>query len=160
MIVKASTLTDENGFYSLFVEPGDYNVVAFRSDRFPVFEKVTVSSGQVRSPENNNAINFKLATSPDNGWIVGSVTIPVADTLAQYATLSFRQDADCTTCEPDEKIEIKSINVLNLQPFNPDPPDPLPAGQYSLVASTFGYDTETYSITLAPGGTETVPISF
>ena len=160
VIVKASTLTDENGFYSLFVEPGDYNIVAFRSDRNPVFEKVTVSSGQVRSSENNNAINFELTISSDNGWIVGSVTIPGADTSDQYATLSFRQDADCTDCEPDEKVEIKSLNVLNLQAFNPAPSDPQPAGQYSLVASSFGYSTEIYNITLESEETVTVPISF
>lgn len=160
VIVTASTLTDENGFYSLFVEPGDYNIVAFRSDRNPVFEKVPVLSGQVRSSENGNAIDFELKTSSNNGWIVGSVTIPGADTSEQYATLSFRQDADCTACETDEKIEIKSLNVLNSQAFNPDPSDPLPVGQYSLVASTFGYDTETYSITLGSGKTETVPVSF
>ena len=41
--VVASTITDENGFYSLFVEPGAYNIVAFRSDRMPAFEKVTTT---------------------------------------------------------------------------------------------------------------------
>ena len=160
VIVKASTLTDENGFYSLFVEPGIYNVVAFRSDRNPVFEKVTVSSGQERSFENGDAINFELKTSSDNGWIVGSVTIPGADASEQYATLSFRQDAECTDCEPDEKIEMKVLNVLNSQAFNPDPSDPLPAGKYRLVASSFGYSTEIYNITIESEETETVPISF
>ena len=114
MIVTASTLTDENGFYSLFVEPGDYNIVAFRSDKNPVFEKVTVLSGQVLAPENGNAVNFGLTTSSENGWIVGTVTIPGADTSEQYATLSFRQNAECTACEPDEKIEIKVIECFEL----------------------------------------------
>jgi len=160
VIVKASTLTDENGFYSLFVEPGDYNIVAFRSDKNPVFEKVTVLSGQVLAPENGNAVNFGLTTSSENGWIVGTVTIPGADTSEQYATLSFRQNAKCSACEPDEKVEIKVLNVLNGQAFNPEPPDPLPAGDYSLVASSFGYSTETYSVGLEAGEEEEVPVVF
>jgi len=160
VIVTASTLTDENGFYSLFVEPGDYNIVAFRSDKNPVFEKVTVLSGQVLAPENGNAVNFGLTTSSENGWIVGTVTIPGADTSEQYATLSFRQDADCTDCEPDEKIEIKSLNILNSQAFNPAPSDPLPVGQYDLVASSFGYSTKTYSVGLEADEEEEVPVVF
>jgi hypothetical protein len=160
VIVTASTLTDENGFYSLFVEPGDYNIVASRSDKNPVFDKVTVLSGQALAAENGNAINFGLTTSSENGWIVGTVTIPGAENSEQYATLSFRQDADCTECELDEKIEIKSLNILNSQAFNPDPSNPLPTGQYSLVASTFGYDTETYSVGLEADEEEEVPVVF
>jgi hypothetical protein len=160
VIVTASTLTDENGFYSLFVEPGDYNIVASRSDKNPVFEKVTVLSGQVLAAENGDAVNFGLTTSSENGSIVGTVTIPGADTSEQYATLSFRQDADCIGCEPNEKIEIKSLNVLNSQAFNPKPSNPLPTGQYSIVASTFGNDTETYSVELEADEEEEVPVVF
>jgi hypothetical protein len=56
--------------------------------------------------------------------------------------------------------EIRSLNVLNSQAFNPDPSDPLPAGEYRLVASSFGYSTGIYYITIASEETETVPISF
>ncbi len=160
VIVRTSTLTNENGFYSLFVEPGAYTIVAFRSDMNPVFEKVTAIAGQVLAPENGNPVNFELTASSEYGWIVGTVTVPGANDSEQYATLSFRQDADCTECDQDEKIEIKSLNVLNTQPFNPEPSAPLPAGDYSLVASSFGYNTETYSIILEPEETENVPISF
>ena len=158
--VVASTITDENGFYSLFVEPGAYNIVAFRSDRVPAFEKVTTTIGQVLAPDNGNGVNFELVTSSENGWIVGTVTINEAGTEEQYATLSFRQDADCPDCEQDEKIEIKSLNVLNGQAYNPDPSHSLPAGQYTLVASSYGYSTIDSNIALVDGATEEVSVGF
>ncbi len=158
--VVASTITDENGFYSLFVEPGAYNIVAFRSDRMPAFEKVTTTTGQVLSPDNGNGVNFELVTSSENGWIVGTVTINGASIEEQYATLSFRQDADCPECEQDEKIEIRSLNVLNTQAFNPAPSNPLPVGQYTLVASSYGYSTLDYEISLGDGETKDVPVDF
>ena len=158
--VVASTITDENGFYSLFVEPGAYNIVAFRSDRIPAFEKVTTTIGQVLAPDNGNGVNFDLVTSSENGWIVGTVTINEAGTEEHYATLSFRQGADCPDCEQDEKIEIKSLNVLNGQEFNLDPSNSLPAGQYTLVASSYGYSTLNSNIALVDGATEEVSVGF
>ncbi len=158
--VVASTITDENGFYSLFVEPGAYNIVAFRSDRMPAFEKVTTTTGQVLSPDNGNGVSFELVTSSENGWIVGTVTINGASIEEQYATLSFRQDADCPECEQDEKIEIRSLNVLNTKVFNPAPSNPLPVGQYTLVASSYGYSTLDYEISLGDGETKDVPVDF
>jgi hypothetical protein len=155
--VAAATLTDENGYYSLFVKPGAYNIVAFRSDKMPAFEKVTTAVGQVLAPDNGNGVNFELETSLENGWIVGTVTISGASTEEQCATLSFRQ-AVCTGC--DEKIEIKSLNILNGQAFNPDPSNPLPAGDYTLVASSFGYSTSVYEISFADGETKDVPVDF
>jgi hypothetical protein len=159
VIVTASTLTDENGFYSLFVEPGAYNIVAFRSDKAPAFEKVTTATGDVFSVENGSAVNLELKTSSENGWIVGSVTITGEDTSEHFATLSFRQNT-CTGCDSVEKIEIKSLNVLDTQAFNPAPSNPLPAGQYSLVASSYGYSTLNYDINLEDGATEDVSVDF
>jgi hypothetical protein len=156
--VVASTITDENGFYSLFVEPGAYNIVAFRSDRVPAFEKVTTTTGQVLAPDNGNGVNFELVTSTENGRIVGTVTITETSIEEQYATLSIRQ-AVCADC--DEKIEIKSLNVLDGQAFNPDPSNPLPAGDYVLVASSYGYSTLNYEdMNLGDGETKNISVDF
>jgi hypothetical protein len=154
VIVKASTLTDVDGYYSLFVEPGENNFVAFRSDRIPVFEKLTTVAGQVHVLD-----DISLTTSSLNGWIKGTVTISGAGT-EQYATLSLRQDVDCNSCDPEEKIEIKALNVMNTYNFNPEPPAPLPTGQYQLIASSFGYATISEAVNLGPDETLDVPLNF
>ena len=86
--------------------------------------------------EGTTAENFTLGDSA-TGTVSGNVTISGADS-EQYATLSFRQEADCTDCQEHEKIEIKAINVLSGSSYN----TVLPAGTYSLVASSFGYEIQ------------------
>ena len=86
--------------------------------------------------EGPTAENFTLGDSL-TGTVSGLVTITGADD-EQYATLSFRQEAVCTNCDPYEKIEIKAINVVNGSTYGTG----LPVGWYSLAASSFGYETQ------------------
>jgi len=134
LIIQAATITDSNGEYKLFVTPGTYNFVVYAEAKVPDFRKVSTTTGEVL--EGQTAENFTLTDSP-TGTVSGSVSIMGADD-EQYATLSFRQEAVCTNCDPYEKIEIKAINVVNGSKYGTG----LPVGWYSLAASSFGYETQ------------------
>jgi hypothetical protein len=87
-------------------------------------------------------------TEPET--VGGFVTINGGDNTEQYATLSFRQGV-----ANNEKIEIKSANVLNTYPYSVD----LPADSYTLVASTFfGFETVEYSFDVQTGVNKTQDI--
>ena len=134
LIIQAATITDSNGEYKLFVTPGTYNLVIYAEAKVPDFRKVSTTTGEVL--EGQTAENFTLTDSPTR-TVSGSVSIMGADD-EQYATLSFRQEAVCTNCDPYEKIEIKAINVVNGSKYGTG----LPVGWYSLAASSFGYETQ------------------
>jgi hypothetical protein len=134
--VETSTLTDSNGYYALFLKPGTYNIVATAENRIPDFEKKTTTAGQTY--DGANAVNF-LLSGADVSEVAGTVLITGAG-LENYATLSFRQGANFGGLT-DEIIEVKSINVINGAPYSIN----LPVGEYTLVASSFSYSTQSVS---------------
>ena len=134
LIIQAATITDSNGEYKLFVTPGNYNLVVYAEATVPDFRKVATTVGEVL--EGPTAENFTLTDSP-TGTVSVDVSIMGADD-EQYATLSFRQEANCADCDEYEKIEIKAINVVNGSTYDTG----LPVGWYSLAASSFGYETQ------------------
>jgi hypothetical protein len=136
VLIEASTITDADGNYALFLKAGTYNIVATAEDRTPDFEKKTTLAGVIYDGT-NNAVNFQLG-----GAIVGNVTGTVLITgvgLENYATLSFRQVA--TFGSTNEMIEVKSINVINGASYSIN----LPVGSYTLIASSFSYLTQSIS---------------
>lgn len=82
-------------------------------------------------------MDFQLADEP-SGLVSGTVTI-TGGGLENYAKLSFREEAVCPTCVNGELIEVKGINMLNGAVYTVA----LPPGDYTLVASSFGYATQT-----------------
>ena len=60
----------------------------------------------------------------------------------QHVTLSIRQTILCP--DTDQQIEVKSINIANGGAYNINLPD----GDYNFVASTYGYDTQEYAVTI------------
>jgi hypothetical protein len=134
LIIQAATITDSNGEYKLFVTPGTYNLFVYAEATVPDFRKVSTTTGEVL--EGPTAENFTLTDSP-TGTVSVDVSIMGADD-EQYATLSFRQEANCADCDEYEKIEIKAINVVNGSTYDTG----LPVGTYSLAASSFGYETQ------------------
>jgi hypothetical protein len=134
--VETSTLTDADGNYALFLKPGTYNIVATAENKTPDFEKKTTTAGQTY--DEANAVNF-LLSGADVSEVAGTVLITGAG-LENYATLSFRQGANFGG-PTDEIIEVKSINVINGAPYSIN----LPVGDYTLVASSFSYPTQTVS---------------
>jgi len=153
LIIQAATITDSNGKYKLFVTPGDYNLVVYAEAKVPDFRKVSTTAGEVF--ELSTAENFTLTDSL-SGTVSVDVTIAGADD-EQYATLSFRQEANCADCDEYEKIEIKAINVVNGSTYETG----LPVGTYSLVASSFGYETQKPDdFTITDGGDTDVDVTF
>ena len=149
VIVTASTLTDINGDYSLFVEPGVHNIVAFMDGYSPGVDRVEVVAGGVL-----NLVDFNLIGPATSRTISGRVIIPTDGSELQYATLSFRQEVDvvtCTACVAGEMIEIKTVNVANGNGTDTDFNVSLPVGIYQLVSSTFGFDTLSNEINLIVG---------
>lgn len=153
LIIKTATITDSNGEYKLFVEPGTYNLVVYAEAKTPDFNKISTTPGEVL--EGATAEDFMLGDS-DTGTVSGNIIISGAGD-EQHATLSFRQEADCTLCAEYEKIEIKAINVANNSSYDTG----LPVGTYSLTASSDGYLTQNPNdFDITDGGDTTVDVTF
>ena len=153
LIIKTATVTDSNGEYKLFVEPGTYNLVVYAEATTPDFRKISTTPGEVL--EGATAEDFILGGS-DVGTVKGEITITGAGD-EQHATLSFRQKADCAECTEHEKIEIKAINVANNSQYDTD----LPVGAYSLAAFSSGYPTQNPNdFDITDGGVTILDITF
>ena len=138
--IQASTVTDSNGYYELFVEDGTYTLVVFSPGHATQSRTVTAGPGTVVTE------NISL-TSRGMGTFAGTVTIAGADT-EQYATLSFRQPAG------SGQIEVYSVNVRDGYTYSVS----LPFGDYTIVASSYSATTGSYNGSVTVGGTTTVDI--
>jgi len=136
VVIQAGTLTDGDGLYSIFVMPGTYNLVAYIDGKEVDFVKVETVAGETL--ENSDITDFQLVDASALGTIYGEVYINGGDDAEQYATISYRKDADCLECVANEKVELKSLNVLNEAEYETQ----LPTGSYSRVSSTYGYTTQ------------------
>jgi hypothetical protein len=116
--VVSSTVTDQDGFYSLFVNPGNYLVVAGKSGYLSAHEEVTVESGD------EPILDFGLVQGDGEGTITGTVLISNGED-EQHVTVSIRQ-----RMEDDSIVEVSSAEVANGGQYIFD----LPEGIYSMVA--------------------------
>ena len=136
--VGSSTTTDANGEYMLNLEEleedTNYNIVVYKEGYSP--ECRTINYDELESPTDITDGNFTL-TSVDTGTISGLVTIE-GGAEDQSVDISIRQSGDCG------EIEIAFENVANGVEYSIT----LPEGIYTLVASTEGYDTKTYDVTI------------
>lgn len=128
--IRASTISDATGEYRIFAVPGTYYLVTYVNGYEAANTPVTTVTGQIQE------IDVSL-TESSTGVIGGNVSLPDANT-EQYATLSFRQ-----TMPNGVSIEIKALNTLE-GPYSVD----LPVGTFQIVASSYGYNTEEYDITI------------
>ena len=142
VIIQAATRTDTDGYYSLFVKPDTYDLVVYEDGYEFTFDRITTDADQVVDD-----IDFQLNVATNVGTIEGKVNINGGNNTDQYATLSYRVNISCTGCDPNEMIEINSINVLNTYEYVVE----LPVGSYERVAYTFGYDTQTASMVVSTG---------
>ena len=140
--IQASTVTDSNGYYELFVEDGMYTLVVFSPGHETRSKTVTAPPGNVVITE-----DIFLA-SRGMGTFAGTVTIAGADT-EQFATLSFRQPAG------SGQIEVYSVNIRNGYTYSVS----LPFGDYTIVASSYLTTTGSYNSSITAGVTTTVNIS-
>jgi hypothetical protein len=137
VIIQASTITDEYGSYYLLVEPGVYNVVAYKDDYSLACANVLVESGS----GGTDPIDFIL-NEASTGTVSGNVEISDDDPEAS-AVLSFRQAIQCKDSDSEEIIEIKSLNITEGGYSGIT----LPSGTttYTLVASSEGKTTQEVS---------------
>lgn len=151
VIVEAATITDADGNYKLFLAPGDYNLVAFRTSANdadgPACTQLTAQAETVHSAD------FALAFTDQIGAIAGTVTI--ADPLTdQHATLSFREVVGCGSASP--AVELLAVNVAAGGTYDVD----LPAEVYRVVASTYDRATQAVDATVTSDGETTVDFDF
>ena len=132
VIVQTSTISVQNGEYSVFVQPDTYNLVAYKKGFSPDCAEITTASGSTEMQ------NFYLQ-SATAGIVTGDVSIN-GETDENYVTISFRQSIQCEGAIQSELIEVKSINVANGYTYSVF----LPIGTYTVVASTYGRTTMTF----------------
>jgi hypothetical protein len=133
VLIQTATITDENGEYSIFVQPGTYNLVFSKSGFTPDCAKI------VAEPDSTADQDFTLFPETTQGIIVIGDVIINGATEEQHVTLSFRQITLCEGGSVNETIEVKSLNVVaNLSSYVVE----LPVGSYTLVVSTYGEDTQ------------------
>ena len=147
VLIQASTLTDENGDYTIFVRPDVYNIVAYKDGYGPGCSRITVG------PDQEYPLNFTLLAT-GTSTVSGKIEI-VDGTDEQHVTLSFRQAADCDPIIPglDEQIEVKSVNVAN--DSDGSYIVSLTVGDYTLVASAYGKETKDPSTISVKSNTDT-----
>ena len=146
VVIEASTITDENGEYKLFLLPGTYNVVAYTDGYIPVY-------GQVTTVANSIVVNDLPLNTASTGTLIGTVDISEGSS-EQHVTISVRQSV--TIDSSTEDIEIKSINVVNGASYE----TLLPAEDYTVVASTFNKDTQEHSISIVVTPDTILDLSF
>ncbi len=122
VVVQTSTVTDEEGSYTIFLEPGTYNIVGYKDGYDPACAEINAESSSTYTQ------NLTL-TTVSTGTVSGSVNI-TGGSDEQHVTLSYRQMAQCNSA--DEQIEVKSLNVANGGSYSVS----LPEGTYSVVSST------------------------
>ena len=148
--IETSTYTDVDGEEELVgaVDPingATFNVVATAEGYLPGAERVTVMNGDAPM------VDFALAEPTEVGTVPFSITGAEVDASV---TFSFRQEVDLGGTLV--YIEVKSLSVANETSLNVD----LPVGDYTVVVSTEGKDTQTATITVVTGTNTEVPIIF
>jgi uncharacterized lipoprotein YehR (DUF1307 family) len=148
VIVQASTITDENGNYVLFVEPYVYNLVAYGEGYNPQCGYIEVEPNSEYAGE-----NFAL-TPVSMGTLSGLASV---DTQAvdPYVSISVRQLIQCEQVITI-KIEVISFNIADGEAYSVN----LPAGSYELVAETEGYVSQVSAVEIVAGDTATRDIIF
>jgi len=148
VIVQASTITDENGNYVLFVEPYVYNLVAYKEGYNPQCSYIEAD------PDSEYAGENFILTPGSVGTLSGAVTV---DTLLEepYVSISVQQLVQCDQVI-DIKIEVISFNISDGETYSVD----LPVGSYEIVAETEGYEVKVYTDLIVEAVTTARDINF
>jgi hypothetical protein len=125
------------GDYQLYLPPGVYSIVAYKSGYLPACTLVPAAFDDVLME------NFTLQAAQETATVTGTVTIANPD-IDQSATISFRQPCG------EETIEVAALNVAEGADYEMT----LPQGTYEVVAATDGRDTLTTTLALDVDGAE------
>lgn len=146
VVIKAGTVVDENDQYTLFLEPGDYNLVAVQSDYLPACAAVTLQA------DSSTLVDFNLITATTvPGTITVTVEISGSTTEDQFVTIDFRQEVTCNNALEATMITIKSINVADGGSYTVE----LLEGDYQIVASTYNEETQLFEDVIVETNTTT-----
>ncbi|HKY64673.1 MAG TPA: DUF4382 domain-containing protein [bacterium] len=146
VLIQASTLTDLNGDYQLFVRPGDYNLVATATG----FETAAVNFAAVAAA--NPVQDFTLAVV-ETGTLGGTLAITGAD-ADTFAFLSLEQELSLGGLP--ESVEVESLDILNGSSYSAE----LAAGSYDAVAATCGFPTQEAAVEISAGAETVLNLSF
>ena len=111
VLVQASTVTNDNpevgevGSYTIFLQPGTYNIVAYKEGYNPDCARIVVASNTSHTQD------FTLGAI-STGDITGDVTIAGGGD-DQHVALSFRQAAQCEGRTEEIEILLRAINSLH-----------------------------------------------
>jgi len=149
--VVATTLTDIDGGYRLFLNPDDYQLSAFLPGAngtawLPVCRTLSLTADQEVSGE-----DFTL-TAVSSGTL--SVSVSIANPAPeQHVRLSLRQAATAPCTLP---LELVSLNVGDGAITDLE----LPEGDYQLIASGEGLITQVFDLSVSAGAITTQVIDF
>ena len=115
VVVHTSTLTDENGEYLMYLEPGTYSIVAYKDGYGPACSALVATNNE----DYEHSFTLSAATM---GTIACNVT-----TTEEAVTIHFLQESPCET---EKLIALKAVQVTPGGPYDVD----LPAGTYRIVA--------------------------
>jgi len=146
--VEASTVTDEDGSYALFLAPGTYNLVAYREvetvDTSPL--AYLPACAFLDAPAGTTPTrDFLLSATEAVGSVEAAVDIPGAPP-DEHALFSFRQNL---VCGSPTTVEVTSRSVASGGSFAVD----LPAGDYRLVVSSLERVTQAEDVAVPDGTT-------
>lgn len=143
--VQASTISDADGLYSLFLSPGTYTLVFYKQGFQSLATRLTVAAGETAT------LSASLDTAT-TGALSGTVDISGSDAEA-YVTLSFRE---VVTIEgAAEQIQLALLNVANGGAYSVT----LPEGAVIVVGSSSSETTETVNATVIAGSGTIVSMS-
>jgi hypothetical protein len=145
--IENAATTDTNGEYRICVAPGTYNLVAVKEGFETSARRVTVSG------EETVDADFELDASDEFGTVAGIVTAVDIGT-DDPVTLSFRQKVSLDG--QDVVIEIASIGIANGESYSVS----LAPGDYDVVASAFGVDAFSTSVTVESATETDLDITF
>ena len=148
VVIQSGTLTAENGEYALFLEPGDYHLVATRTGYLPACTAVSLAE------DSTSQADFSLtAATAIPATISGHVSIADAEE-DQHVTIEFRQQTDCSGS--NQMITVQTLEIANGGDYTLD----LPPGEYQVVASTYAKETLSETINVAAEEALTLDMDF
>lgn len=166
------TTDHEDGYFAIFVTPGEYNLVFYKGGLLPEVIKVKTAEKETLTflGELDDEAVIELFSANPIRDVTGAVDITGADE-EKYSTLSFRQEAVPLLCVGDavfcvdppetETIEVTSVNVQNGAGGTTYTIEKLPTGDYTLVAWTpwsSEYDTQAHNVVIPEhDGQESTP---
>jgi hypothetical protein len=148
MVVQTSTLTNEQGQYTIFLPQGTYNIVAYKEEYNEGGQKVLLRP--------NTSISRDFSLSPAfTGSLSGEVLLNGAGE-DEHVNISIRRKTGILSGKGEEWIEIKSVPVANFGDYS----ILLPEGTYTVVAFNHDRPTQTHEIIVEPDRSSTLDLTF